>query len=658
MIAPAPRPLQELAPARARRYHSGMLGYAGRVLVVDLTTGRSTETSTAPYAEQFLGGRGIAAKLFWDLVPADAGALDPENCLVCASGPAAGFFGLAGCRWVVCGKSPARQPEAFSFGNLGGKWGSALKYAGYDALAVRGRAERPVILYIHDGEARVLDAADLWGRSTFEAADGVRARLGKGVSVLAIGPAAENGVVFATALADGGASVSGGLGAVMGSKNLKAVAVAGGGRPQAAHPEELQELAAFVKRTRGSTFNAPSPWVVPGVTRPENCYGCGVGCSRQSYRDAAGRRLKYFCQASGVYGKPAMDYYGRQNEVPMAATSLCDGYGLDSAVLAPMISWLTDGCRAGLLTEAQTGLPLSKIGSIEFIQALTRRISLREGFGDLLARGTLAAAEALGELAQQLAGRHVGTLASESRDYDPRLILTAAILLATEPRRPVPELHAISGNTLISWTSWARGQAGAFLSTDDLRTVAERFWGGAQAADFSTYEGKALAAKQVQDRSCAQESLVLCDVHWPMQMTSADDPAGHVGDPALESRLYSAITGKETGPEDLLHAGERIFNLQRAILLRQGWGGRDGDRLLDYFFDRPLGKGDVFFNPDAIAPGPNGQTISRLGATLDRSEFERAKSEYYALRGWDANGIPTDDKLRALGLDEVVGILR
>ncbi len=638
---------------------AGVFGYGGKVLIVDLTSGQSTETATLPYAERFVGGRGIAVKLFWDLVPRRIGAFDPENCLVCASGPVAGFSGLAGSRWVVCGKSPARQPEAFSYGNLGGKWGAALKYAGYDALAVKGAAEKPVLLYIHEGAAEILDAAAWWGLDTFDTADRVRAQLGKRVSVLSIGPAAENRVVFATALADGGASVSGGLGSIMGSKNLKAIAVAGDARPKAADPERVQELAGLVRRIRGSTFNAPSPWVVPGLTKPENCYGCGVGCSRQSYRDAEGRRLKYFCQASGVYGMAAMTFYGRgSNDVPMLATRLCDGYGLDSAVMAPLISWLADCYRSGVLTEEQAGLPFSRFGSVEFIQELTRQISFRQGFGDVLARGTLGAADALGDKARRLASKHVGTLTSESGDYDPRLILTTSLLFATEPRRPVPELHAISGNTLISWTSWARGQAGAFLSTDDLRMIAERFWGSARATDFSTYDGKALAARNVQDRSCAQESLVLCDVHWPMQMTFADDPNGHVGDPTLESRIYSAITGRETSAEELLRIGERIFNLQRAIHLRQGWGGRDGDRLLDYFFERPLARGDVFFNPDAIAPGPDGRTISRLGATLDRNEFEAAKTEYYELRGWDTKtGIPTDARLRALGLSEVIGHL-
>jgi aldehyde:ferredoxin oxidoreductase len=633
-------------------------GYAGKILTVDLSNGKSRESATADYADRFLGGRGIAAALFRETALPGTGAFEPGNCLIGATGPVTGFFGLAGCRWVMCGKSALHQPEAFSYGNLGGKWGSVLKYAGYDALSVTGRAEKPAYLFIHDGIIETKDAAALWGLSSFDTIDSVRAELGKGVSVLAIGPAAENRVVFATALADAGASVSGGLGAVMGSKNLKAIAVVGDKRPKAASPEKVKQIAAFVKKIRGGAFEGPLPSVMPGLARPEYCYGCGVGCARQSYKGEDGRRYKLFCQASSIYITAALDYYGKPNEVPLLAVRLDDGYGLDSAVMGPMINWLIECYREGIISEGETGLPLSEAGSAEFIRTLTRKIARREGFGDVLANGTLAAAATLGERAEELINKYVALGTSETRDYDPRLILTTAMMLATEPRRCISQLHGISGNTLITWCNWARGLEGAFFTTDDLRLTAERFWGGAEAADFSTYEGKALAAKKVQDRNCAQESLVLCDVHWPEMVTSAGNPTGHVGDPTLESRLYSAITGRETSEEDLYRTGERIFNLQRAIQIREGWGGRDSDGVLEYFFTHPLKPGDVFFNPDAIMPGPDGQIISRLGKALDKKEFEGMKSEYYRLRGWDMEtGYPTKEKLRELGLGEVTNDL-
>ncbi len=633
-------------------------GYAGKILGVDLTRHKTFELPTADYTDRFLGGRGLAVKLFWDMVPAGVNAWDPVNCLICATGPVTGFFGLAGCRWVICGRSTAHQPEAFSYGNLGGKWGSALKSAGYDALVITGKAEKPSYLHIHDGMVTFQDAAHLWGFSTFDTIDKLKTYLGKQTCVLSIGPAAENLVTFATALAEGGASVSGGLGSILGSKNLKAVAVSGNNRFHPADPEKLQQLVSYVKLIRHSTFNAPSPWAVPGLTRQENCYGCGVGCSRQSYRDETGRRFKNFCQATGVYSMPAMHYYGVPNDVPRLATRLCDGYGLDSAVMAPMIAWLIECYKQGLLTEAQSGLPLSKAGSIEFIESLTHQISFRQGFGDTLSHGTILAAEQVGEKAKALTSKFIAAETNENKDYDPRLILTTALLFATEPRKPIAQLHGISGNTLISWSSWVRGEIDAFLSTNDLHTIAERFWGSILAADFSTYDGKALAAKLVQDRSCAQESLILCDVHWPMQVTSADSPSGHVGDSTLESRILSAVTGKETNEEELRLIGERVFNLQRAILLTQGWEGRQGDGIMEYFFSEPLKRGEIFFNPDAIMPGPGGELVSRLDLPLDRKSFEKMKDEYYQLRGWDVgSGLLTQAKLRDLDLGDTIDTL-
>ena len=128
-----------------------------------------------------------------------------------------------------------------------------------------------------------------------------------------------------------------------------------------------------------------------------------------------------------------------------------------------------------------------------------------------------------------------------------------------------------------------------------------------------------------------KESLILCDLVWPMM--SVNHPSGHVGDPTMENQIYSAITGRETDEPGIAFIGERICNLQRAIHLRQGWGGRKGDRILDYYHDEPLKQGDIFFNPDAIVPGREGVNISKIGYKVDRQDFERLKSEYYELRG-------------------------
>jgi aldehyde:ferredoxin oxidoreductase len=302
------------------------------------------------------------------------------------------------------------------------------------------------------------------------------------------------------------------------------------------------------------------------------------------------------------------------------------------------------------------GLPLSQAGSAEFIREFTRKIAFKEGFGAVLSQGTLKAAESLGEKATALTAKYVSTGTSENKDYDPRLILTTGLLIATEARKPIQQLHGIAGNILIMWTSWARGLEGAYFNTSDLKATAERFWGGAQAVDYSTYAGKAKAAKVVQDRAFAQECLVLCDLHWPM--TAAYQEHRYVGDPSMESQVLSAVTGRNFDEAGLLEIGERVSNLNRAILLRQGWGGRSGDKLLDYFFAETLKQGEIFFDPDGLMPGKGDAIISRVGCTLDRREFEKMKSEYYELRGWGVeSGFPTRARLEQLSLGDIADTL-
>ncbi|CAB1065767.1 Tungsten-containing aldehyde:ferredoxin oxidoreductase (EC [Olavius sp. associated proteobacterium Delta 1] len=628
-------------------------GYAGKILTIDLSDGSTASLPSVDYADRFLGGRGMAAKLYWDLVPPQTGALDPDNCLICVTGPVAGFTGLAGCRWQICAKSPAMDPEAFSYANLGDRWGSWLKYAGYDGLVVRGKAAKPVYLFINNDIVEIRDASSLWGQPTFEAADRLKAELGKAVSVLTIGPAAENLVCFATMLTDDGSSGASGLGSVMGSKRLKAIVAAGNKRPRAADPERLSHLAQRVLELRKDTWKN---WFVdiPGRTRLRPCYGCVSGCFRKSYQAEGGRRFKFFCQPVHVYWEIPQKYHDDWQAVSLLAIRLCDRYGLDTTVMQPLIAWLSSCYQEGVLREEDTGLPLSRIGSAEFIEELTRKIALREGFGDLLARGTINAAARVGSKAQQLLSASILTRANETRDYDPRLVLTNALFYATEPRRPINQVHELT-HALWMWLNWSQGQEDAFLSYDDLRVVAENFWGGAAAADFSTYEGKALAAKKIQDRAYAKESLILCDFLWPIIWVRFAE--NHTGDPTMESRVLSAITGKEIDQAGLNKIGERIYNLQRAILLRQGRGGRQGDRLMDYLHEEPLQ--DVFFNPECLVPGQDGEIVSRQGAKIERTDFEKLKSEYYQLRGWEVkSGLPTDTRLRDLELGDVAADLK
>ena len=237
----------------------GKPGYTGCIARVDLSIGAITNIPTDAYAGDYLGGRGMATRIYWDEVGPGVQAFDVENRLIFGTGPCGGFEGLAGARWVVCGKSPGTTPHFFTHSNLGGSWGTELKCAGYDGLVVQGRAERPVYLLIEDGKIHIRDASAIWGKGAVQVREMLKGELGNSVKVVATGPAGDNMTTLATLLADNDSSGSGSLGAVMGSKKLKAIAVRGSGSVSAAHPRRLQELLEHISQLRkGVPQGAPS----------------------------------------------------------------------------------------------------------------------------------------------------------------------------------------------------------------------------------------------------------------------------------------------------------------------------------------------------------------------------------------------------------------
>jgi aldehyde:ferredoxin oxidoreductase len=627
-------------------------GYAGEILKIDLTSRTITRIATSKYTARFLGGRGIAAKIYWDENPPQAGAFDPQNRLIFMSGPVAGFTRFAGSRVEICGKSPLNNPESFSYASLGGSWGSWLKFAGYDGLVVTGKAERPVYIYLNsEGKVEIRDAAHLWGKITHDTQDALLAELGNEVKTLEIGPAAENRVYYALGLASQNSTFGGGLAAVMGSKNLKAIAIDVKEKivPVAANPEQLQNLAKQVLDIYSRNWEDGRQKTLTG--KISACFGCVRGCSRRSYEAENGRKFRSYCQSTMVYLGHALKYSQTEGiEVSRLATRLCDKYGLDSMVMQPLIDWLNLCYQQGILSESETGLPLSKIGSAEFFETLVNKISYREGFGDILARGTIRAAEYVGKGSQKLLSKAgVATRTSEKGDYDPRLILANALIYATEPKKSILMLHAIA-QPLRRWVNWHNKLEGSFLSSEIYQDIAGKYWGGKQAVDFCTTEGKALAAKKIQDYGCVKESLVICDATWPIyQVLDVDNS---IVCSTLESRIVSAITGRQIDEKELLKIGERVFNLQRAIMLREGWGGRQGDFLLDYFHEEPLES--VYWSADCLVPDKDGKVVSRKGAVVDRNDFEKMKSEYYLLRGWDVeSGSPTRSKMAELDLSDI-----
>jgi aldehyde:ferredoxin oxidoreductase len=625
-------------------------GYAGTILEVDLSQRHSVKIPSSDYVDRFIGGRGLAAKLYWDKVPPQIKAFDPENSLIFATGPLGGFTRLSGSRWTICGKSPAIDPEFFSYANGGGSWGAWLKFAGYDGMVIRGSSDKLIYLFIHDGVCEIRDASLLRGKNAAEAREMLKAELGKEVRVVATSSAGENLVSFAGVLSDEETIGTSGFGGVMGSKKLKAIAVAGNERPIAAQPERLNELVKYLFKLRATQMR-PNKWHHEGRTKRQACWGCIAGCGRQTYRMDNGTQARFFCQVADMYEESAIKYYGSWNETVVHAADLANKHALDSCVLEPMIIWLGKCYQEGILSEEETGLPLSKIGSAEFIDSLVKKICLREGFGDILAQGTIKAAQLVGKGALELIADSVITRGNDLTMYDPRLYIANSLLYATDPRKPIQQLHEIVG--LLHYYNKQTETVSETLSAEAIDEIAEKFWGSRAAADYSTSEGKALAARKIQDRTYAKESLILCDMNWPIMVWTSDDGKIRVGDPSVESQIFSAVTGRETDEKGLNRLGERIFNLQRAILLREGWGGRQGDRLMDAFYEIPIQT--ARFNPDCMVPGKAGEPVSRKGFVVEREKFENLKSDYYELRGWDVpSGLLTSTKLQELELTDLV----
>jgi len=630
-------------------------GYAGNILCVDLSTGAVTNLSKSDYSTRFLGGRGIAAKIYWDEVSPQTGSFDPDNCLLFFTGPLAGFPALAGSRWMVCGKSPIAEPEGFSYCNLGGHWGAHLKFAGYDGVVIKGKSDKPVYLSIQDETVQIRDASYLWGKGAAQTREELKAELGKSVKVVAIGPAGEHLVPLSILLADNDASGSGGFGAVMGSKNLKAIVVAGSGSVRAANPDRLGEVTRHIRQVRKGYPRIIFPQSPPSKMKWDFCYGCIWGCGRAIFETEDGAKGKLLCGSGVFYEGRARKYYGGYNSaVSFRATRLCDDYGLDTEAIDGIMMWLSRCFRAGILSDDNTGIPLSKMGSLEYIETLVRKIALREGFGDVLSQGTVKAAQIVGQGTQELIGDIISKGGHVS-SHDPRLYITNAMLYATEPRMPIQQIHEV-GLLIVRWLGWLGKQEGRdHFSTSLVRAIGKKFWGGEIAADFSNYEGKALAAKKIQDRQYVKESLITCDFYWPM--TDYENTEDHLGDPTLESQVYSAVTGREVDEEQLYHVGERIVNLQRAILVREGHQGRKDDRLPEAYFTVPLRT--FLGNPECLVPGVGGEVISRKGAVVDRDRFEEMKSEYYQLRDWDVDsGLQPEEKLKELGLSDIAAELK
>lgn len=624
--------------------------YAGKILHIDLSSGAIENIDTATYAQRFVGGRGVASAIYWDEIPPEAPFDDERNRLILAMGPLSGMpGGLGGSRWGIFGKSPLPAPrhggrDHLCYGNLGGGFGAELRFAGWDGMVVAGKAERPVSIAIHDDTVEIKPADELWGKGSVEAMARVKEQAPRRSKAMAIGQAGENLVPLATVFADGDASCSGGMGAVMGAKNLKAVVVRGSDRKvKVADRERLKQIERQVRasgrgnvKVWGMDFMARGP-----KTRKLPCYGCMAHCLRVKYTADSGVSGKFMCQSRFFYMSHAWGYYGEDNDVPFLANRICDEYGIDTWEVQSLLEWLLLCHGKGVVSEEECGLDFSKVGSLEFIEALVKMVSLRQGFGELLAQGAFGAARERGGDAEAV---HTNT-----DPYDPRYCTVNTLLFPFEPREPIQQLHE-AGLVLSQWSSWAKGIEEAHISSDVFRGIAERFWGSVAAADMTTLAGKAEAAKRIQERQFAKEAIGVCDWMFPLiDVPKGDDK---VGDPSFESRILSAVLGLWYSEAGLYRVGERVFNLQRAILLREGHRARDDDYLPGEWHRRAIETHVA--DPELLAPGPEGEVTSQLGRRTELSDFHQVRDEYYELRGWDVpTGLPSRELLAELDLADV-----
>jgi len=630
-------------------------GWCGKILNVDLSNMRVTELDTMDYADRFLGGRGIATKIYWEEVGADVDAFDPENRLILMSGPLGATGTQGASRFEVVGKSPMLMPEGFCYGNLGGFFGPYLKRAGYDGVVISGRSEKPVYLWIHDGKTQMLDASFLWGKGVYAVRDILKETHGKNVRFITTGVAGENMCRSANLMTDNEGSATGGFGAVMGSKNLKAVAVLGTGRPAVANPEELKRLNKLaVQLNKRDPLMAPYPEEQVRRTGKSSCYQCGLDCKyRNSFRTASGKDVVRKCQAMFVYFPWVMGRPGESAETAVDATGICNDLSICTMEMYNIVQWLDACYKAGYLTDKETGLEIAKLGTRPFFENLANMIARREGFGDILAAGLLRAGEKLGSAARAHFANEVSGV-GDGANYSAREYLMNGLLYALEPRQPIAMLHEISWLTGL-WVMHQSNPESSPVTSAVFRAAAAKFWGNEQAWDLNTHAGKAEAAAKIIDRTYAKDSLLLCDSAWPI-MVSWNTP-DHVGDATLESRIFSAVTGRKTDEAGLHQYGERIFNLQRGVLLREGRKPKTDDVLKEFNFTDPVET--VFMNPDVIVPGPGEEVVSRKGKTLDRDVFETMRKEFYNLRGWDAeSGLQKAETLEGLGLFDLVQDLK
>ena len=592
-------------------------GFHDRLLHVDLSTRRHHwEKTGESRLRAFLGGIGLGTSLLYDFAPPGVEPLGPDNPLILASAPLAGTGLTTTAKYAVVTKSPLTGFIADSLSSS--HFALALKAAGVDAVVITGRARAPSYLFVDNDGVELRDARHLWGRSAAGAEAAIRGELGSEVRVAAVGAAGENGVRYATISNEGRHAGRGGVGAVMGSKNLKAVALSGSARVSVADPEgvavaadalrrrslgehtakyreigTVANLAAFDRLGALPTRNFQQPTFaaadgLSGESLTENsfsrrhgCASCTIRCERL-FRSLSGNEQRMEYETLFALGPLC----GLEDpEAVLEAARLCDEYGLDSISTGGTLAWAMECVEQGLLPEAGD----LRFGSAEAVLAAIPAIAERRGVGDLLAEGSRRAALALGHGSLDWAMQVKGL---ELPGYEPRSLKTMALGLAVSPRGA------------------CHNRSGAYEA--DFSGAVDR---------LSSEPGRGALVAASEDFAAAQDSLIVCK----FLRRCFDDFYAEAAD------LLAKVTGWDYTADELRRAAERIHTLKRWFNQREGWRPED-----DGLPPRVL--------TESLATG-----VAR-GTRLTAEELQAMIRDYYGARRWDESGRIPEARLKELGL--------
>lgn len=646
-----------------------LYGY-GKILDVDLSNEEIIQRDIAPkFAHEFIGGIGFSLKILYDVVGPTVDPFSSDNVVVFANGPLTGTSVPCSGRMEITTISPLTG--SIGTGNTGGVFGKNLKRAGFDIIILRNKAERPVYLWINDNVVEIRDANHLWGKNTRQTTDILREELGSSkktqVSVLAIGQAGENLVRYACPLNDYyHVAARGGAGGVMGSKNLKAIAVQGSGTVEIARPEEFLKVSKKARKRLMEAFSASSTFrasEVPGAplepreadfkegSLPAKNFQTGV---LPKWLETRGHKAaqKYFVKKQGACHKcptPCFDlvkvnegkYSGviaNRGTMPgivfqfgakcaidnlpaiWKCKELCQQLGMDYDSAGGIIAFAMELYQRGIISTKETdGLELTW-GNEDAVIQLLYKIALREGFGDILAEGSAKAAKIIGKGAERyvmaIKGMEMAMLPDPRSANSQKGWILGSL---TNPRGGdnIKNTHFRADKYNPNW--WVD-------KFDMFEEEKGKIYDMPIEEFKNTWKGKALLCRWHEDLISMVNSLGLCI--FPAGMYLAWGPE-------YLSGMLSACTGRDISPEDIMRLGERIFTLFKAHTMRAGLSRKD-DTWPDRFFEEPLPEGPA------------------KGAILERNTIEQVLNEYYELRGWDkTSGLPTSEKLIELGLEGV-----